>query len=49
MTDNQIGAEGAKALSETLRGDTSLTYLDLDSGQERKQKDQEKEKVNDRQ
>ena len=49
MTENEIGDEGAKALSETLRGNTSLTYLDLESEEERIQKRSRKERTDDRQ
>ena len=37
MTDNEIGVEGAKAMSETLKTNTTLTSLDLRSEEEEKQ------------
>ena len=36
MTDNGIGDEGAKALSSMLKVNSTLTYLDLDSDEEKK-------------
>ena len=36
MTDNQIGDEGAKAMSEMMKANTTLTSLDLSSEEERK-------------
>ena len=35
MTDNQIGAEGAKAMSETLKMNTTLTSLNLECESEK--------------
>ena len=49
MTDNGIGAEGAKAMSEVLKVNTTLTSLDLECDEERKEKEKEKERTNDRQ
>ena len=34
MTDNKIGAEGAKSLSEMMKVNTTLTSLDLSSEEE---------------
>ena len=51
MTDNEIGDEGAKSMSEMLKVNTALTSLDL-SGEkeERKEKRKKREKrINDRQ
>ena len=42
MTDNEIGDEGAKALSEMLKVNTTLTSLDLSGEEERKGKEKEK-------
>ena len=39
MTGNEIGAEGAKALSETLKMNTRLRSLNLESEEERKEKE----------
>ena len=36
MTDNKIGDEGAKAMSEMMKANTTLTSLDLSSEEERK-------------
>ena len=45
MTGNGIGEEGAKALSEMLKENTTLTSLDLSGEEEeRKRKDKGKEK-----
>ena len=45
MTGNDIGDEGAKALSEMLKVNTTLTSLDLSGEEEeRKRKDKGKEK-----
>ena len=41
MTDNQIGDEGAKAVSEMMKANTTLTSLDLSSEEERKWKEKE--------
>ena len=43
MKGNEIGAEGAKALSEMLKVNTTLTCLGLESGEERKEKEKRKE------
>lgn len=50
MTDNVIGDEGAKAMSEMLKVNTSLTTLDLGSVSEKKKKIKKRnERTNDRQ
>ena len=36
MTDNRIGDEGAKALSEMLKLNTTLKFLNLSCEEERK-------------
>ena len=47
MTDNKIGTEGARALSEGLKVNKTLTWLNLGCKEERKRKDkEEKEKEN---
>ena len=38
MTGNRIGDEGAKAMSEMLKVNTTLTTLNLSSEEARKQK-----------
>ena len=47
MTDNRIGAEGAKAMSEMLKVNNTLTELNLESEEERKERE-EKEKKEER-
>ena len=42
----QIGAEGAKALSEMLKVNSTLTSLNLTSDEERKLKEKRKRKKN---
>ena len=51
MTDNEIGDEGAKAMSEMLKVNTTLTELYLGGEEERKEREEkEKERrMNDRQ
>ena len=51
MTDNGIGDEGAKAMSETLKVNTTLTTLNLWSEEERKEKEEKERerRMNDRQ
>ena len=44
MTDNGIGGEGAKALSEMLKVNTTLTWLGLGCEKERK-KERKKKKT----
>ena len=43
ITGNVVGAEGAKALSEMLKVNTTLTKLELWSEKERKEKEKSKE------
>ena len=43
MTDNGIGDEGAKAMSEMMKVNSTLTTLDLSCEEERKERE-EKEK-----
>ena len=45
MTGNEIGDEGAKAMSEMLKVNTTLTSLNLSSEEERKER-REKERMN---
>ena len=40
MTDNWIGDEGAKSVSEMLKVNTTLTSLGLGGEEERKEKEQ---------
>ena len=52
MTDNQIGDEGAKAVSEMMKANTTLTSLDLSSEEERKkgkEKEEKKRRMSNRQ
>ena len=42
MTDSEIGDEGAKAMSEMLKVNTTLTTLNLGGEEERKEKEKEK-------
>ena len=51
MTVNEIGAEGAQAMSEMLKVNTTLKTLHLASEEERseKRKKQKKRRMNDRQ
>ena len=49
MTDNEIGDEGAKAMSEMLKVNTTLTWLYLESDEERKEKRERERRMNDRQ
>ena len=44
MTGNRIEEEGAKAMSEMLKVNTTLTTLNLASEDERKERREEKEK-----
>ena len=49
MTDNHIGDDGAKALSEMLKVNTTLTSLNLGSEEERKEIERrDKRRMNDR-
>ena len=50
MTGNRIGVEGAKAMSEMMKVNSTLTTLDLGGEEERKEKRERKERrKNDRQ
>ena len=50
MTDNGIGVEEAKAMSETLKVNTTLKTLGLCSEKERKEREtKEERRMNDRQ
>ena len=42
MTDNEIGVEGAKALCEMLKVNTTLTSLNLDGDKKAKRKKRKK-------
>ena len=42
MTENRIGYEGAKAMSEMMKVNSTLTSLDLSCEEERKEKEKEK-------
>ena len=44
MTDNWIGDEGAKAMSEMMKVNSTLTTLNLWSEEERKEKERKKRK-----
>ena len=44
MTDNGIGVEGAKAMSEMLKVNTTLTELNLDGEEERKKREEKEKK-----
>ena len=44
MTANGIGAEGAKALSEMLKVNTTLTTLYLGGEEERKEREEKEKK-----
>ena len=46
MTDNGIGDEGAKALSEMLKVNTTLTELNLGGEEERKEREEKEKKKN---
>ena len=39
MTDNKIGDEGAKAMSEMVKVNSTLTTLDLGGEEERKERE----------
>ena len=54
MTGNEIGVEGAKAMSEMMKANTTLTSLDLRSEENKKKKvkkrkKRKKRRMNDRQ
>ena len=42
MTDNLVGDEGAKAMSEMLKVNTTLTSLNLESEEEKNGEEKEK-------
>ena len=42
MTDNEIGVEGARTMSEMLKVNTTLTTLDLAGEEERKRERRER-------
>ena len=44
MTDNRIGDEGAKTMSEMLKVNTTLTELNLECEEERKERRERKRK-----
>ena len=44
MTGNRIGDEGAKAMSEMLKVNSTLTELDLGCEEERKEKEEKEKK-----
>ena len=44
MTGNGIGVEGAKSMSEMLKVNTTLTSLNLDCEEERKERRERKER-----
>ena len=46
MTDNGIGVEGVKAMSETLKDNTTLTSLNLWSEKGRKNGEEKKKGIN---
>ena len=49
MTDNWIGDEGAKTLSEILKTNTTLTSLNLRGEEEGKKRKRNRKKMNDSQ
>ena len=51
MTGNDIGDEGAKAMSEMLKVNATLTELNLGGKEERRERERkkQKERMNDRQ
>ena len=51
MTDNRIGDEGAKSLSEMMKVNTTLKSLILggEEEEEKTKREQEKKRINDRQ
>ena len=44
MTDNGIGVEGAKAMSEMMKVNSTLTSLNLRCEEERKEKEEKEKK-----
>ena len=49
MTGSGIGTEGAKALSEMLKVNTTLKSLNLSSDEEKREEKEKERRVNDRQ
>ena len=45
MTGNDIGDEGAKAISEMLKVNTTLTSLDLSCEEEEREREREKREM----
>ena len=48
MTDNEIGDEGAKAMSEMLKVNTTLSTLYLGGEEQKRKERRERKRVNDR-
>ena len=44
MTGNQIGDEGAKAMSEMMKVNSTLTKLNLEGEEERKEREEKEKK-----
>ena len=44
MTGNRIGAEGAKAMSEMMKVNSTLTELNMDGEEERKEREDKEKK-----
>ena len=44
MTGNRIGNEGAKAMSEMMKVNSTLTELNLDGEEERKEREEKEKK-----
>ena len=44
MTGNRIGVEGAKAMSEMMKVNSTLTTLDLSCEEERKKREEKEKK-----
>ena len=47
MTDNGIGDEGAKSMSEALKSNTTLTSLNLRGEEEREREREKREMMSD--
>ena len=45
MTDNGIGDEGAKSMSEAMKSNTTLTSLDLECEEEEREREREKREM----
>ena len=45
MTDNEIGDEGAKSMSEALKSNTTLTSLNLGCEEEEREREREKREM----